>query len=184
MRRTAGLLASALLLSACTTTILETRRLPAGHVWGRRTLVVADVAEPWRSATEDAIVERLPGAVAAHALRVNSDVADVWSSLFADAGEDPEFVWDTLVRVSVAATGSSCPHDLACGGDDVHPDTYGVYVHVDLDVSVFRTADRREVYGVRVRSEAGAAGLEDAEQLAPSAAARAARKLAASGLFD
>lgn len=181
MRRTLGLVAGSLLLAGCTTTVLETRLpSPASQLWGNRTLVVADVAEPWRAATEDAIVRRLPGAVAAHTLRVNSDAADVRSSLFTDAGEDPEYVWDTLVVVSVAATGKTSLGPTT----RFAPDTSGWYVHVDLDVSVLRTADWREIYGVKVRSEVGAAGVEDAEQLAPDAAARAASELIRMRIFD
>ena len=44
MGRTAGILAAVLLLSGCTTTVLETPvPSPVGQLWGNTTLVVADL---------------------------------------------------------------------------------------------------------------------------------------------
>jgi hypothetical protein len=178
MRRTVGLLAVAL-LSGCTTTVLETRRpAPAGQLWGDRTLVVADLDEDYRGATEDAIVRRLPGAVSASALPVDDHAESVWSSLFAGAADDSVFVWDTLVVLSVA---HGVRHVRTPEGE-VNIDDEG-YERIDFRVSVFRTADRREIYGLTIRSTAGLGGQDTFGRLARYAADRAAKELSASDLF-
>jgi hypothetical protein len=58
------------------------------------------------------------------------------------------------------------------------------YARIDFHISVFRTGDRREVYGMKVRSTAGGAGTGTFGQLAAYAANRAAQELAKTRLFD
>ena len=180
MRRTVGLLAGILLLFGCSTTVLETRsgplhpRLTAG-----RTVVVADVAAPYRVATEDAVVLKLRGAVAAHTLP-GAPAADELSS----AGSG----WDSVVVVSIAD--SEVRFTPSVGDEGTVPGN--LIVRTDLDVSVHAPGDPRELYGQRLRSyrtvnsviaflgHQGDAGKQwlVASSLAPAAAGEAATRLA------
>jgi hypothetical protein len=173
------MLAAVLLLSGCTTTVLETRRSsPALRPWGDRTLVVADLDEEYRVGVEDEIARRLPGAESASALPEDAHAKAVWSSLFAGAADDSVYVWDTLVVFSLAG---EVRHLRSPDGGVL--DSSDGYERIDFRVSVFRTADRREIYGLTIRSSPGGAGLGSFEDLARYAAKRAARELAGSGLF-
>jgi hypothetical protein len=196
MRRVFGLVAATLLLSACTTTVLETRNHGvAERLTGKRILVFAGVAEPYRGPTEDAIAGMLPGAVAAHTVEGLPNLrgallAGVWRG--ADLGS-----WDTIVLAKVVSTSRS-PVELSshpiCGGDpfgNVYVSTPET-IEVVLDVSVVRLADATEIWGMKIHLfevtpalwADSAYPLRPADTLAPKAATRAARQLVASGLFD
>ena len=180
MRRALGLLAGSLFLAGCTTTVLRVQRdTPLKPLWGDRTLVVADVDEWFRTDAEGAIAGRLPGAVAAHTLPDRPDAADVRSSLLADADDDFGDDWDTVVLVSVE---DGLRYDRSLDGDFFDSDDG--YARIDFRVSVLRTGDRREVYGMTVRSTAGGAGTGTFRQLAGYAANRAAQELVRTRLFD
>jgi hypothetical protein len=196
MRRTLGLLAGSLLLAGCSSGVLETRLGPPGsHVAGNRTLVVADVAAPYRAPTEDAIAGMLPGAVAAHTVE---GLPDLRGALLAGVGRGADLgSWDTIVLAKVVSTSRS-PVELSshpiCGGDpfgNVYVSTPET-IEVVLDVSVARLADATEVWGMKIHLfevtpalwADSAYPLRPADALAPKAATRAARQLVASGLFD
>jgi hypothetical protein len=177
MRRTLGLLAGSLLLAGCTTTVLEVRRdTPAKPLWGDRTLVVAAVDEWLRAGSEDAIVQRLPGSVAAHTLPDSPDAEDVRSSLLAGREDDAADDWDTLILLSIE---DGLRYSL---DGDVFNDEDG-YVRVDVRISVFRTGDRREIYETTIRS-ASVVGGSAYERLAAYAADRAGKELVKTRLFD
>jgi hypothetical protein len=184
--RIPGLFAGALFLVGCTSTVLETRGpLPKGHLRGSRTLVVADVAEPYRAATEDAIVRRIPGAVAASGVPV-APTSDALSSV-----NPADF--DTVVLVRLAKlTVAYWPADPL---PDRSPPISKTIGGLDLDVSVRRVADWTEVWGLRVRLEGNLPGVEYVQPideartaavsaLAPEAAEHAARRLGKARIFD
>jgi len=179
MRRTIGILAAVLLLSGCTTTVLESRvPSPVEQLWGNKTLVVADLDEEYRGAVEDVIARRLPGAESASALPADAHAEAVWSSLFSKDADDSVYVWDTLVVFSLAG---GVRHLLSPDGDVL--DSSAGYERIDFRVAVFRTADRREIYGLTIRSKPGGVALDTFGQLAQYAADRAGKEVAASGLF-
>ena len=179
MGRAVGLFAASLLLSGSTTVLLETRRASPAARPGAADAVVADLDEEYRGDAEDAIARRLPGAVAASTLPVDDHAEAVWSSLFSGAADDTVFVWDTVVVVTVAqgVRRVLTPEGVAI----LDPDDG--YERVDFRVSVFRTADRREIFGLTVRSRAGGAATDTFGHLAAHASSRAARELEKSRLF-
>jgi hypothetical protein len=184
MRRTLGLVAVTFFLSACSTTVLETRSgMMYQRLGGGRTLVLADVRVPLRADTEDAIATRIPGAVAAHTLPGAPSSAALGSLSIAD--------WDTVVFVTVAGADIRYTPGLGDGNFGIAGSSI---VFLDLDVSVQRVADRRELYGLTVRrSEASSKpiwAVTDqtlrfvASSLAPEAAEGAAKRMRKAGLFD
>jgi hypothetical protein len=180
MRRVVGLVAVAILLAGCSTAILETRSGSLQqHLGGGRILVLADVREPLRADTEDAIAVRIPGAVAAHGLPGAPSAVAVDSLSAAD--------WDTVVFVTVADAGVRHTPSL----DEIPSNSI---VWLDLDLSVRRVADCRELYGLKVRqSEAVPGNISAATDqgmrfiaspLAPEAAEGAAKRMRKAGVFD
>jgi hypothetical protein len=180
MRRFVAALSASLLLAGCSTTVLETRngalhqRLTAG-----KTVVVADVAAPYRGPTENAVVKQLPGAVAAHTLP-GAPAADE----LATAGSG----WDSVVVVSIADSEVTFTPSVG----DVGTVPGNLIVRADLDVSVHAPGDLRELYGQRLRcyktvnsviAFLGRQGDPEkqrlvASSLAPAAAGKAATRLA------
>ena len=197
MGRISRLVAGAILLTGCSSAVLETRNgSSGGRIPLSRTLVTADVAEPYRAAVEDAMAHALPGAVAAHALPGGGAV--LRSALLGGVEETtPPAEWDAVVLVTVADVGMTILPGGYLGAGGVPPESgnrlsepqlisvswlpAGEKAGLDLDVSVLRLADSREVYGVRVHREGPA---DDVHELAPDAAAHAARELKKARLFE
>ncbi len=110
---------------------------------------------------------------------VDAHAESVWSSFFAGAADDSLFVRDTLVVVSVAG---GIRHVVTPDGEAILDPEDG-YARVDFRVSVFRTADWSEIYGLTIRSTPGGAPTDSFEQLVGHAVSRAARELEKSWLF-
>ena len=101
MGRISGLVAGAVLLTGCYSTVLEIRTAPPGRlIASSRTLVVADMAEPYRSGVEDAIARQLPGAATAHA-RADGEVAVRRALLDGIEGPGLAAEWDAVVLATV-----------------------------------------------------------------------------------
>ncbi len=183
----------AISLAGCATAVLETRTgASPARLAPHRTLVVADVAEPDRSAIEDAVVACVKGAVASHRLP-GSPTAAAAASLGPDE-------WDGMVLVRVADARIQQMPDVsyesytlenllrttAPGGVSGHAVAW-----LYLDVSVLTIRDRVEIIGLKVRSDRGilpgASAAEEkkaATKQAAETAEAAARRLAEAGIFD
>jgi hypothetical protein len=189
MRTFAGPFAAALILTGCSTAVIETRMgAPHERLAGSRTLVVADLAAPARGAAENAVAQRVPGAVAAHSLPGSPTAQAVEKLSAAD--------WDTVVLVTVADERVQNTPDVAYpANEDRSTSARGLPGHtvawLYLDVSVRRVPDRLELYGVKVRSDrevpATSTAAQDREAASAQVAAAAdlaARRMMKAGLFD